>query len=394
MKKILTLFVMFLAAWNIMCAQTPVLGYEAVVRDTANMPVPNTSVLVTISVMNGGTTVYQETQTQNTNAVGMVSILVGMGSPTGTFTYNSLNNVDWTTASILVEYQVAFGETSQTLQSDAEDILPVPYALSADRIDLTTEMIAGYLANSATTVNDYSTVMQALQDNENENNQAGALAARLKDKLVNYIKSRKDLAVEVAAAWLASADSDDVMWAYNALTNNQDAFNAGVDILVNVAKNNKSAAIDILTHYLSQTTPDDVNEVIDSISNREADIWAKVVEFAKTHRHLAMHIVNEYLGSATPTEMKHALKFFNENIVMKNAFVYGRFYSYLDEYLPAHYNISRNGLTDEQIRSQVNTKLDEADAEHKYVESDCDIDICNMRDKVENDFPGRPTFRQ
>lgn len=319
--------------------------------------------------------------------------MVGVGTPVGTYTYDALNDVDWKTASIKMDYTVDFDQTSQTLQSDAEDVLAVPYALSADRIELTTEMITGYLANPNTSVNDYSTVMQALQDNAQENNQAGALAARLKDKLVNYIKGRKDLAVEIAAAWLASADSDDVMWAYNALTNNQEAFNAGVNILVYYAKYNKSTAIDILTHYLSQTTPANVDEAVAAISNHEDDIWAKVVELAKANRPMAMQMVNYYLGTANTTEMSYALSQFNNNTPIKNAFVYGRFYSYLDYYLPLHYNITRGGLNDDAIRTYVNSKLDQEGAAKHYIAPDCEIDICNMRQKAYDDLPFRPTFR-
>ena len=45
MKKILTLLVMFLATWSVLCAQTPVFGYQAVVRTADNELVENTPVM-------------------------------------------------------------------------------------------------------------------------------------------------------------------------------------------------------------------------------------------------------------------------------------------------------------------------------------------------------------
>jgi len=377
MKKILTLLVMFLAAWNIVSAQMPVFGYEAVVRDTANMPMENTQVGVTVSVLNGADVVYEETHANlTTNAIGMVSILVGMGTPTGTY---NMDNVDWKTAEIRTTFTVNGDVSYQPIQ---EPVLPVPYALQSGNTVLTTEMITRYLVNDTTTMDDFNQVMQALRDNAQEDNQAGKLASMLQDRLVQYLKSRKDLAVEIAASWLSTADSEDVQWAYDAITGTHPAFDTAVKILVEIAKNNKAAAIDIATSYLGTLTPDDVTAATSAIQPIEDDIWAKVVNYAIANRPAAMQMVNYYLNTATQQEMTRALNMIKGNESFMNAFVYGRFYSYLDYYLGT--TPGTGCLTDQQIQDAVHQTLEDRKTTNNFAEPNCDVDLCKMRQTMDN----------
>ena len=71
-------------------------NYQAVIRNSQGDLVANQNISLRISLMNGDNTLYQEQQAATTNAFGVVSVVVGSGSPlTGSF-----SNIDWSKGNI------------------------------------------------------------------------------------------------------------------------------------------------------------------------------------------------------------------------------------------------------------------------------------------------------
>ena len=110
-----------------MYAQAPQkFNYQAVARNNNNIIANgNVGVRLTITQGNGGTSLYQETQTAATNAFGIFSLQVGGG----TIVSGDFTTVDWKTGDkwLQVEMDPA-GGTSYTNMGSSE-LVSVPYAV-------------------------------------------------------------------------------------------------------------------------------------------------------------------------------------------------------------------------------------------------------------------------
>lgn len=112
-------------------AQVPEkMSYQAVIRNNSGQLLPNQSIAVKISILQGspaGAAVYSERLTGNTNANGLVSLEIGSGTVlTGTF-----NTIDWTTGSYYLKTETdPAGGTNYTIAGTSQ-LLSVPYAMYA-----------------------------------------------------------------------------------------------------------------------------------------------------------------------------------------------------------------------------------------------------------------------
>ncbi len=110
-------------------AQAPQkMSYQAVIRNSNDSLLISTPVGMRISLVQSsptGTVVYSETQTETTNANGLVSLQIGMGTAvSGTFA-----NIDWAAGPYYVKTETDLsGGTNYTIISSNE-LLSVPYAL-------------------------------------------------------------------------------------------------------------------------------------------------------------------------------------------------------------------------------------------------------------------------
>jgi len=110
-------------------AQAPQkMSYQAVIRNSNDSLLISTLVGMRISLVQGtptGTVVFSETQTATTNANGLVSLQIGMGTAvSGTFA-----GIDWASGPYYVKTETDLaGGTNYTIISSNE-ILSVPYAL-------------------------------------------------------------------------------------------------------------------------------------------------------------------------------------------------------------------------------------------------------------------------
>ena len=125
MKRFITLLMMVLLAGFAM-AQTPQkLSYQAVVRNSANQLVANQPVTVTVDITDaaGSTNYYSETHSVTTNPNGLISLMVGEGSPVS----GKMSDVIWWDAAIKTTIDVTGTKIENTTLVTA-----VPYALHAD----------------------------------------------------------------------------------------------------------------------------------------------------------------------------------------------------------------------------------------------------------------------
>lgn len=136
MKKIVTslaafgLFASVLLTSNVLAQSPDRFSYQAVVRNSSNALVTNQAVGLQISILQGsanGTVVYAETQTQNTNANGLVSLEIGGG----TVVSGSMASIDWANGPYFIKTETdPAGGTIYTIVGTTQ-LLSVPYALYA-----------------------------------------------------------------------------------------------------------------------------------------------------------------------------------------------------------------------------------------------------------------------
>lgn len=364
MKKILTLLVMFLATWSVLCAQTPVFGYQAVVRTADNELVENTPVMVTITVLNGDVVAYSEKHSNiTTDGLGMVSLLVG----TGTDVTGDVQDVDWSKAEIRTEFKINGGETVEV----TGEVAAAPYALEAYETVLTTDRIVRYVKDPATNGDDFTQCLTALNNNVPEQ---GQMWEKTRNRIINYIMNHRDIALAVSVAYLQSATAADVQEVYGYLES--DAVEAAVDVIAEIAKTNRDFMVEVLIDYIEGSTPAEADEVIDAVLQHENALLPYVVQFAKDNRPLALSLVKAFLASATAQEVTQALGVFNSS-EMKQKLVDELFYNYLDTYIQ-----STTDLSDDQIKTIV-----EGEMQGKYLpKTNCggvEVDVCGMKQQVD-----------
>jgi len=113
-------------------AQAPQkMSYQAVVRNSNNSLIVSTPIGIKISVIQGsvnGAATYSETQFQNTNLNGLVSLEIGTGTPIiGTF-----SNINWANGPYFIKSEIdPNGSTNYSVQGTTE-LISVPYALYSE----------------------------------------------------------------------------------------------------------------------------------------------------------------------------------------------------------------------------------------------------------------------
>lgn len=130
MKRIFTLLA--LAAFTLpILAQSPdLMTYQAVLRDAENHLLTNQAVAVQISIIQGApnnAAVYSEVHSLNTNANGLVSLMIGDGVSGDDFSL-----IDWSTGPYFLKTETdPAGGTNYTVTTTSQ-LLSVPYAKFAD----------------------------------------------------------------------------------------------------------------------------------------------------------------------------------------------------------------------------------------------------------------------
>ena len=101
------------------------MSYQAVIRDAANALIINHSIGMKISILQGTTPVYVETQTQNTNANGLVTLEIGGG----TVVSGSFSTINWASGTYSIKTETdPIGGTNYNIVGTTK-LTSVPYAL-------------------------------------------------------------------------------------------------------------------------------------------------------------------------------------------------------------------------------------------------------------------------
>jgi len=147
MKQISTILLFGFLTIGLFAQVPQKMSYQAVIRDASGVLVANQTVGVEISILQGavdGPSVYTETHTPFTNANGLVSIEIGIGT-----TEDDFSAIDWSANNYFIKNQVDIeGGTNYTI-SGTSQLLSVPYAMYAEKsgssADLPAELNAGDL---------------------------------------------------------------------------------------------------------------------------------------------------------------------------------------------------------------------------------------------------------
>ncbi len=143
MRKLFTLLVAVLLTASVFAQAPEKMSYQAVIRNSSEALVTNTTVGMQISILQGsasGTAVYVETQSPTTNANGLVSFEIGVGTVvSGDFT-----TIDWANGTYFIKTETdPTGGTSYTITGTSQ-LLSVPYALHAK----TAESVSGTITET------------------------------------------------------------------------------------------------------------------------------------------------------------------------------------------------------------------------------------------------------
>jgi hypothetical protein len=116
---------------TLVLAQSPEkMNYQAVIRNSSNALVTNTSVGMQISILQGstsGTSVYTERHFPTTNANGLVSVEIG----TGTLVSGSFATIKWANGSYFIKSETDLNGGANYTITGTSQLLSVPYALHA-----------------------------------------------------------------------------------------------------------------------------------------------------------------------------------------------------------------------------------------------------------------------
>ena len=128
-------------------AQSPnKMSYQAVVRQSGDALVSNTTIGMQISILQGsanGAVVYAETQTPSTNDNGLVTIEIG----DGTVVTGAFETIDWSAGTYFIKTEIDLaGATNYTITGTSQ-MLSVPYALYAKTAEKVADSYLDQLVN-------------------------------------------------------------------------------------------------------------------------------------------------------------------------------------------------------------------------------------------------------
>lgn len=362
MKKNLTLLMMLAAFVGVLSAQSgPKFNYQAVVRN-ADTLVYNQAVELTLEATDG-THTYTESHSVTTTQNGFISVVLGEGTtPTG-----DLAQIDWSMATI----NATFAYNGNTVTSSMQ-VTPVPYAIQAGGAPLTTQRIANYMKNTLTT-DDAKEILKALVLYNDD------LQQDLEDTIEVYMKAHKDIAVDVAKAYLEHLDAGNVQELYNAVNANTQAKNELKKLLKQYIINNRELAKNVVIWYLRQATSDDiarayatVQEIPTATKQAFRDYLENYVKDSD-NRGLLYNFGVYVINNVTAEEAAQAFAYFEAtNNDVKN---YARdiLNLYIDAYLAAH------AISDPDAATAVGRAADNYTQSHNMLSKDCSVDFCALK---------------
>lgn len=124
MKKLYTILAAVLLTATTYAQAPEKMSYQAVIRDSGDALVTSQAVGMQISILQGSTPVYVETQTPTTNVNGLVSLEIGTGTTSDDFT-----TIDWAAGPYFIKTETdPTGGSSYSITGTSQ-LLSVPFAL-------------------------------------------------------------------------------------------------------------------------------------------------------------------------------------------------------------------------------------------------------------------------
>ena len=137
-------------------AQAPEkMSYQAVIRGANNALVTNQQVGMQISILQGSTAVYEETQTPTSNKNGLVSLEIGKG----TIVSGIFSSIDWSADMYFIKIETDPAGGSNYTITGTSQLLSVPYALYA-KTSSDTEAVAANTAKVGITTEQATAIVE------------------------------------------------------------------------------------------------------------------------------------------------------------------------------------------------------------------------------------------
>jgi len=108
-------------------------NYQAIIRDgVTKQPIVSQPVMIRITIEDGiGTDLYQETHSLSTDEFGIISIIVGQGTPWGT---SDFDEIDWNNEPLNLKTEVQYPVGGSYTLMGTAPLMSVPYAMVADSL--------------------------------------------------------------------------------------------------------------------------------------------------------------------------------------------------------------------------------------------------------------------
>ena len=148
MKKIVTIVVAILMTANVWAQSPKMMSYQAVVRNSIDALVINSSIGIQISILQNsttGTAVYVERQFPTTNSNGLVSIEIG----NGTVVSGDITTIDWANGPYFVKTEIDLNGGANYTIIGTSQFLSVPYAFYAETTNSASSQSAFHVSGSS-----------------------------------------------------------------------------------------------------------------------------------------------------------------------------------------------------------------------------------------------------
>jgi hypothetical protein len=155
MKKVQLLLLVCLMAFAVVAQVPSTINYQAVARNNAGAALANQSIQVRLSILSGPTSLYSETRSVTTNALGLFNVQIG--APGATTTTGSMAGISWSNnqpnaKKIKVELDIT--NTNIFTDMGTQDLATVPYAFSSGEAINAINIGGNYVSTSTPQLND------------------------------------------------------------------------------------------------------------------------------------------------------------------------------------------------------------------------------------------------
>ena len=133
------------------------INFQSILRNTNGEVVANKAVSLRISILSGsitGNTVYSETHDKTTDASGLISLQIGIG----TVLSGAFSSILWGNAAYFIKLEADFNGGSNYVLLGTQELMSVPYALYASKTDTSVLNLANRF-NSKVNISDTSSML-------------------------------------------------------------------------------------------------------------------------------------------------------------------------------------------------------------------------------------------